>query len=48
MADLEVALEVCSNIDSVVGHGIRVEGISFPMATTSDVPDLAVLCETSW
>uniref|UniRef100_A0A2N9JAN5 Uncharacterized protein n=1 Tax=Fagus sylvatica TaxID=28930 RepID=A0A2N9JAN5_FAGSY len=36
--DLEVAPEVCSNIDSAVGHGMRAEGISFPMATTSDVP----------
>uniref|UniRef100_A0A2N9ERL1 Transmembrane protein n=1 Tax=Fagus sylvatica TaxID=28930 RepID=A0A2N9ERL1_FAGSY len=36
--DLEVAPEVCSNIDSTVGHGMRAEGISFPMATTSDVP----------
>uniref|UniRef100_A0A2N9IJA7 Uncharacterized protein n=1 Tax=Fagus sylvatica TaxID=28930 RepID=A0A2N9IJA7_FAGSY len=37
-SDLEVASEVCSNIDSAVGHGMRAEGISFPMATTSDVP----------
>ena len=38
MANLKVAPEVCSNIDSVVGHGMRAEGTSFPMATTSDVP----------
>uniref|UniRef100_A0A2N9HHS6 Uncharacterized protein n=1 Tax=Fagus sylvatica TaxID=28930 RepID=A0A2N9HHS6_FAGSY len=37
-SDLEVASEVCSNIDSAVGHGMRAKGISFPMATTSDVP----------
>ena len=35
MADLEVAPEVCSNIDSAVGHGMRAEGTSFPVATTS-------------
>uniref|UniRef100_A0A2N9GUL7 Uncharacterized protein n=1 Tax=Fagus sylvatica TaxID=28930 RepID=A0A2N9GUL7_FAGSY len=35
VADLEVAPEVCSNIDSAVGHGMRDEGTSFPMATTS-------------
>uniref|UniRef100_A0A2N9IK73 Uncharacterized protein n=1 Tax=Fagus sylvatica TaxID=28930 RepID=A0A2N9IK73_FAGSY len=35
VADLEVAPEVCSNIDNAVGHGIRAEGTSFPMATTS-------------
>ena len=38
VADLEVAPEVCSNIDSVVGHGMQAEGTSFPIATTSDVP----------
>ena len=38
VADLEVAPEVCSNIDSAIGHGMRAEGISSPMATTSDVP----------
>uniref|UniRef100_A0A2N9HNG7 Uncharacterized protein n=1 Tax=Fagus sylvatica TaxID=28930 RepID=A0A2N9HNG7_FAGSY len=44
-SDLEVASEVCSNIDSAVGHGMRAEGISFPMATTSDVPRTwPVLC----
>jgi hypothetical protein len=35
VADLEVAPEVCSNIDSTVGHGIRAEGTSFLVATTS-------------
>ena len=35
VADLEVALKVCSNIDSAVDHGIRTEGTSFPVATTS-------------
>jgi hypothetical protein len=35
VADLEVAPEVCSNIDSAVGHGMRAEGTSFPVATTS-------------
>jgi hypothetical protein len=34
VADLEVAPEVCSNIDSAVGHGMRAEGASFPVATT--------------
>uniref|UniRef100_A0A2N9FUZ5 Uncharacterized protein n=1 Tax=Fagus sylvatica TaxID=28930 RepID=A0A2N9FUZ5_FAGSY len=38
VVDLEVAPKVCSNIDSTVGHGMRAEGTSFPMATTSDVP----------
>uniref|UniRef100_A0A2N9F6Y3 Uncharacterized protein n=1 Tax=Fagus sylvatica TaxID=28930 RepID=A0A2N9F6Y3_FAGSY len=32
--DLEVAPEVCSNIDSAVGHSMRAEGTSFPVATT--------------
>ena len=34
MADLEVAPEVCSNIDSAVGHGMLAEGASLPVATT--------------
>uniref|UniRef100_A0A2N9GTN3 Uncharacterized protein n=1 Tax=Fagus sylvatica TaxID=28930 RepID=A0A2N9GTN3_FAGSY len=34
VADLEVAPEVCSNIDSVVDHGMRAEGASFPVTTT--------------
>jgi hypothetical protein len=34
VADLEVAPEVCSNIDSAVGHSMRAEGTSFPVATT--------------
>jgi hypothetical protein len=33
-ADLGVAPEVCSNIDSAVGHDMRAEGTSFPVATT--------------
>jgi hypothetical protein len=35
VANLEVAPEVCSNIDSAVGHGMRAEGTSFPVVTTS-------------
>jgi hypothetical protein len=35
VVDLKVAPEVCHNIDSVVGHGMRAEVTSFPVATTS-------------
>ena len=34
VTDLGVALEVCSNIDSAVSHGIQAEGTSSPAATT--------------
>jgi hypothetical protein len=44
VADLEVAPDVCSNIDSVVGHGMRAEGTSFPMVTTSNVPRTWLCC----
>ncbi len=34
MIDLGVALEVRSNVDSSVGHGMQAEGTSSPVATT--------------
>ena len=43
-ADLEVAPEVCSNIDSAVGHGMRAKGASFPVATTPNVPQAWPCC----
>ena len=34
VADLGVAPEVCSNIDSAVGHGMQAEGTSSPVVIT--------------